>query len=129
MIRRREFLGGITAQSMVAGGDVRISRSGSGGPESAAAEELARYVGVLTGAAAGAIEDPARSGGDAYTVRSLGSDAARQVVFLGASPLAMLYAVYHYLERHCGVGFFWDGEHVPHHGGSGRTGAATSIGW
>jgi hypothetical protein len=35
------------------------------------------------------------------------------LVLLGGSPRATLYAVYHYLEKYCRVGFFPDGEQVP----------------
>jgi hypothetical protein len=35
------------------------------------------------------------------------------VLLAGREPVGTLCAVYHYLERACGVGFFSDGEHVP----------------
>ena len=34
-------------------------------------------------------------------------------VLVGGSPRGTLYAVYHYLEASCRVGFFADGEHIP----------------
>jgi len=41
-------------------------------------------------------------------------DGTRVVLLAGRKPLGTLYAVYHYLEWACRVGFFPDGEHVPH---------------
>lgn len=35
------------------------------------------------------------------------------LVLGGEKPIGVMYAVYHYLEAHCGVGFFMDGERVP----------------
>ena len=61
----------------------------------------------------GALDDPARHHEEAYVVRSLSAGGSRMVVFLGASGAATLYAVYHYLEEVCGMGFYWDGDHVP----------------
>jgi len=46
-------------------------------------------------------------------VRSAEAAGKKYLVLLGGSPKATLYAVYHYLESVCGVGFFGDGEHVP----------------
>ncbi len=61
----------------------------------------------------GEIEDPAKTNPEAYSVRSLAGGGGGQVVFLGGTGIATLYAVYHFLEKHCGVGFFWDGDRVP----------------
>lgn len=35
------------------------------------------------------------------------------LLFAGKNPIGTLYAVYEYLEKFCGVGFFQDGERVP----------------
>jgi len=62
--------------------------------------------------AQGTLPEPAQKHQEAYIVRSLEAPA-RQLVFLGGTPIATLYAVYHYLEECCQVGFFWDGDHIP----------------
>ncbi len=63
--------------------------------------------------ASGAIDEPRQRHSEAYLVRSLAKDNQTVVIFLGGSGIATLYAVYHYLEQYCEVGFFWDGDHVP----------------
>ncbi len=63
--------------------------------------------------ARGEMEDPALKNPEPYAVRSVSGGEHPQVVFLGGTGVATLYAVYHYLEKECGVGFFWDGDHVP----------------
>jgi alpha-N-acetylglucosaminidase len=63
--------------------------------------------------ASGNLPDPAERKSEAYLVRSLPGQKPRQVVFLGGNGIATLYAVYHYLEECCGVGFYADGDHVP----------------
>ncbi len=40
-------------------------------------------------------------------------DGATVVLLAGRHPIGTLYAVYDYLERACGVGFFQDGEYIP----------------
>lgn len=105
-----------------------------------AADELARYVKAMTGAdvrlaqrladcghadttlvlavgpAGEALKrlpgagDPARLR-DGFVIRSGGPG---QLKIAALEPIGLLYGVYHYLERQCGVGFFWDGDHVPH---------------
>lgn len=62
--------------------------------------------------ASGALPDPARENAEAYLVRSV-PDGGGQLVLLGATPIATWFAVYHYLEHCCGVGFFADGDQVP----------------
>ena len=62
---------------------------------------------------AGKLEDPARKNPEAYVVRSVDMGGKPHVVFLGATGISTLYAVYHYLEKNCGCGFYWDGDHVP----------------
>jgi|GEM_PF-1871255 alpha-N-acetylglucosaminidase len=61
----------------------------------------------------GVLEDPAHRDHEAYQVRSLNLGTGQALVLLGGSGIATLYAVYHYLEQFCGVGYFWDGDHVP----------------
>jgi alpha-N-acetylglucosaminidase len=61
----------------------------------------------------GKLADPAKSNDEAYAVRSVMLDGKPAVAFLGGSGIATLYAVYHYLEKSCGCGFYWDGDHVP----------------
>jgi hypothetical protein len=65
--------------------------------------------------ASGKLEDPAKKNVEAYFVRFINSGGKTQVAFLGGSGIACLYAVYHYLEKNCGCGFYWDGDQVPHH--------------
>jgi hypothetical protein len=50
---------------------------------------------------------------DGFVVAGDESDTAPLVALAGRWPIGTLYAVYEYLERACGVGFFQDGEHVP----------------
>ena len=69
-----------------------------------ATEELVR---------SGKLEDPAHKNPEAYVVRSLRSGERDDVAFLGGTGIATLYAVYHYLQKECGCGFYWDGDHAP----------------
>jgi alpha-N-acetylglucosaminidase len=64
----------------------------------------------------GVLADPATKHPEAYVVRSLAKPLGQYVVFLGGTGIATLYSVYHYLEDACEMGFFWDGDHVPHRG-------------
>jgi hypothetical protein len=52
----------------------------------------------------GMIGDPATKNPGAYLVKSLSETGSKQIVFLGATGIGTLYAVYHYLEKYCGVG-------------------------
>ena len=61
----------------------------------------------------GLIEDPRRRNLEAYAIRTL-SGTRPTVAFLGGTDIATLYSVYDYLERGCKVGFFQNGDHVPH---------------
>jgi alpha-N-acetylglucosaminidase len=63
--------------------------------------------------ASGRLPDPAEKNSEAYVIQSLNPPDGKAVVFLGGTGIATLYAVYHYLEKHCGIGFFLDGDHVP----------------
>lgn len=53
------------------------------------------------------------SGGEAFIVVSTRRDNQPIVVLTGQGPVGSLYAMYHYLESFCGVGFFWDGDQIP----------------
>jgi alpha-N-acetylglucosaminidase len=59
------------------------------------------------------LEDPGNRNPEAYAVRGFNSGGETRVVFLGGTGIATLYAVYHYLEKYCGCGFYWDGDHIP----------------
>ena len=61
----------------------------------------------------GIMKDPGDEASEAYAVRSLAGQHGTEVLFLGGTGIATLYAVYHYLEKYCHVGFFQDGDHVP----------------
>ena len=61
----------------------------------------------------GQLEDPVKKDREAYVVRSVDADGKRYVSFLGGTGISTLYAVYHYLKKGCGCGFYWDGDHVP----------------
>ena len=50
---------------------------------------------------------------DGFIIHSVQDQETSYVILAGRSPLGTLYAVYHYLETYCGVGFFEDGEYVP----------------
>ncbi|HPO13308.1 MAG TPA: alpha-N-acetylglucosaminidase TIM-barrel domain-containing protein [Candidatus Hydrogenedentes bacterium] len=43
----------------------------------------------------------------------LEAQAPDRLLIAARKPIGLLYGVYHYLERYCHVGFFWDGDHVP----------------
>lgn len=61
----------------------------------------------------GKLADPAKKNAEAYVVQPEVSGGVPQVAFLGGTGLATIYAVYHYLEKVCGCGFYWDGDHLP----------------
>ena len=61
----------------------------------------------------GVLRVPRDLGEEGFLIRSLQDGSQRYLVLLGGSPRATLYAVYHYLEKCCRVGFFSDGEQVP----------------
>jgi hypothetical protein len=60
----------------------------------------------------GTIPDPGKKHPEAYLVRPFAAGKRKGLVFLGGTGIATLYAVYHYLEEYCGVGFFFDGDHI-----------------
>lgn len=57
--------------------------------------------------------DLADLGPDAYVIRSATEGDRKILLLAGANRLSTHYAVYHYLERFCDVGFFRDGDRVP----------------
>jgi alpha-N-acetylglucosaminidase len=61
----------------------------------------------------GKLADPAKNNSEAYVVQSVMAAGKPQVAFLGGTGIATLYAIYHYLEKACDCGFYWDGDHVP----------------
>jgi len=111
--------------------------------EKHATEELAKYVKAITGfepemtTDKDAVEDmktvvsvgqnaiansllesgdlklPEDLGDEGFVVKTVKADGKNYLVILGGSPRGTLYAVYHYLESVCKVGFFWDGERIP----------------
>ncbi len=111
--------------------------------ENKAADELAKYISAMTAAAPCVIDngEPLPAGGgicfllggedrnsltaeqtalpqipehqDGYIVARSRKDGRWFVTLAGRRDIGTLYAVYEYLERYCGVGFFQDGEHVP----------------
>jgi alpha-N-acetylglucosaminidase len=88
---------------------------GSAGPDAALTMLVGRTQRTRRLLQQGSLQDPAGKHPEAYLARSIpgGAAAGTEIAFLGGSPLATSYAVYHYLERYCAVGFFWDGDHVP----------------
>lgn len=61
----------------------------------------------------GVLHLPNDLGEEGFLIRSLRDGGRKYLIIRGASPRATLYAVYHYLEKCCRVGFFADGEQVP----------------
>ncbi len=104
-----------------------------------AADELARYAKQMTGRDVDLCTKAPKPGKDrTVIVLSVGPAADRLKSLPGAEvprrlrdgfvirsqpdgrldiaalqPIGLLYGVYDYLEAHCGVGFFWDGDRVP----------------
>jgi alpha-N-acetylglucosaminidase len=134
---------GGAAGSALAPDRIRVACDPSSHPESLAAEELVRYIERMTGVkpalvddskvaasragvvhvgrtktvvgliASGALPDPAIESAEAYLIRWM-PEGGGQLVLLGATPIATWFAVYDYLERCCGAGFFADGDQIPH---------------
>jgi len=107
------------------------------GVERHAAHELAKYMRAMSGRDVGiATEDgppepgrtavfvgrtrlgaavmPADLPPDGFIVRTVPQSRGTVLVVAGGSDTSTLYAAYHALDRLWGVGFMWDGEHVPH---------------
>ncbi|UCH33348.1 MAG: hypothetical protein JSV65_12280, partial [Armatimonadota bacterium] len=58
-------------------------------------------------------DDPERLR-DGFVIQSAGEG---RVNISAIEPIGLLYGVYEYLEACCGVGFFWDGDYIPHRSG------------
>jgi len=56
---------------------------------------------------------PSATDGEQFLIRSVARDGTDYLVLAGTDDVTTLYAVYDYLERFCGLGFFQDGEYVP----------------
>ena len=63
--------------------------------------------------AKGVFQAPDDLGEEGFVVKSVAEGDNRYLVLLGGSPKGTLYAVYHYLQKCCRVGFFGDGERIP----------------
>ncbi len=61
----------------------------------------------------GLLKIPEDLGEDGFVIKSVQENQANHLVLAGGSPRAALYAVYHYLETFCRIGFFGDGEQIP----------------
>ena len=61
----------------------------------------------------GLLQIPGDLGEDGFVIQSVEDGPVNYLVLVGGSPRGTLYAVYHYLEAFCRVGFFADGEHIP----------------
>ena len=94
-------------------GSVAVDASGSvfvlGGPESNPVSKRLAESGALKVPADWATE----TSPDAYYLRSARIGGADYIVLAGKSDVAVLYAVYDYLQRYGGCGFFEDGDYVP----------------
>jgi len=61
----------------------------------------------------GLIKIPENLGQEGFIVKSIETNGKKYLILYGGGPRGTLYAVYHYLETICKVGFFWDGERIP----------------
>jgi hypothetical protein len=52
-------------------------------------------------------------GGDGFIVKTVDHNSLHYLVLGGSRGRGNLYAVYDFLEKECGVGFFWDGDQAP----------------
>ncbi len=50
---------------------------------------------------------------DGYIIRSVSGRGKRYLVLLSRMERGTIYAVYHYFEKYCGVGFFFEGDRIP----------------
>jgi alpha-N-acetylglucosaminidase len=57
---------------------------------------------------------PGDLGEDGFVIKSVQDGPINYLLLVGGSPRGTLYAVYHYLETFCRIGFFADGEQIPH---------------
>ena len=61
----------------------------------------------------GLVKVPENLGREGFIIKSVETNGKKYLVLYGGGPAGTLYAVYHYLETICKVGFFWDGERIP----------------
>jgi len=52
-------------------------------------------------------------GEQGFRIKTIEEDGRKWLLLCGRKPIGAMYAVYHYLETYCGVGFFVDGERIP----------------
>ncbi len=52
-------------------------------------------------------------GEEGFIVKAIKANGIEYLILCGGSPKGTLYAVYHYLEKFCRVGFFGDEEYIP----------------
>ncbi|MEK7376049.1 MAG: alpha-N-acetylglucosaminidase TIM-barrel domain-containing protein, partial [Candidatus Margulisiibacteriota bacterium] len=50
---------------------------------------------------------------DGFVIKTITVDRKNYLILGGSTDRGTLYAVYHFLENVCRVGFFWDGDRVP----------------
>jgi|GEM_PF-2963268 len=50
---------------------------------------------------------------DGFIIKTVSMDGKNFLVIGGSEDRGTLYAVYHFLEKYAGVGFFWEGDRVP----------------
>ena len=88
----------------------RVTREMSGA-ELLIGSEAGKANNIFIGRAAGMGLDcsEGRLGYDGYLIKSSGN----HLVLAGRRPYSSLYAVYHFLERYMGCGFFEEGEQIP----------------
>ncbi len=55
---------------------------------------------------------------DGFIIQTVSADGKNFLVIGGSEDRGTLYAVYHFLEKYAGVGFFWEGDRVPAGGDS-----------
>jgi len=118
-----------------------------------AADELARYVAQITGAGVRVVDEtPSLEPNEVAFILSVGegadrlkglpgakdperlrdgfliqSQGERRVLIAATEAIGLLYGVYDYLEKCCGVGFFWDGDRVPRHSNLPVTGIDVAV--
>ena len=62
----------------------------------------------------GAVELQTQSlGADGFVIKAVTHGDCQYLLLSGQRGRGHLYAVYDFLEEDCGVGYFWDGDHVP----------------
>jgi len=51
---------------------------------------------------------------ESFLIKSLAYKQHKIIVFLGIDERGAMHAMYYFLEKHCGIGFFSDGDKIPH---------------